>query len=183
MLAASESFVIYRPPPRRHDTGRGASEQWAPRFAAGVLQSHTPSIDVPEANPGARQARGLWRQGTRAERCDINLQAERRAEASFAQGAISMRAAIMRGNRIVVDEFADPVPRTGELLVRTRACGICGSDVHMLERHGDNSPSPAGFDVRGDVVMGHEFCCEVVDYGPQTSRRIKAGQLVCSVPI
>jgi 2-desacetyl-2-hydroxyethyl bacteriochlorophyllide A dehydrogenase len=94
-----------------------------------------------------------------------------------------MRAAIMRGNRIIVDEFADPVPRTGELLVRTRACGICGSDVHMLERHGDNSPSPAGFDVRGDVVMGHEFCCEVVDYGPQTSRRVKAGQLVCSVPI
>ena len=47
-----------------------------------------------------------------------------------------MRAAVMRQNRLVVDELPDPEPRAGEVLVRTLACGICGSDLHAL-KHGE----------------------------------------------
>ena len=36
----------------------------------------------------------------------------------------------------VVDEVADPRPGDGQVLVRTLACGICGSDLHALA-HGD----------------------------------------------
>ena len=37
-------------------------------------------------------------------------------------------------------------------------------------------------DLSRDVVFGHEFCCEVLDYGPDTPRRLKPGTLVCSLP-
>ena len=31
--------------------------------------------------------------------------------------------------------------------------------------------------------MGHEFCAEVVDYGPKTQRRFKPGARVCAMPV
>jgi len=38
-------------------------------------------------------------------------------------------------------------------------------------------------DPERDVVFGHEFCCEVVDHGPGTDKRLKLGTLVCSMPM
>jgi L-iditol 2-dehydrogenase len=52
-----------------------------------------------------------------------------------------------------------PVPRIGpdDVLVRVRACGICGSDVHGLDgRTGRRIPP---------LVMGHEAAGEVVETG------------------
>ena len=37
-------------------------------------------------------------------------------------------------------------------------------------------------DLSRDVVFGHEFCCEVLDYGPGTTRKLKPGTRVCSLP-
>jgi hypothetical protein len=31
--------------------------------------------------------------------------------------------------------------------------------------------------------MGHEFCAEIIDYGPSTTKKLKAGTRVCSVPV
>jgi threonine dehydrogenase-like Zn-dependent dehydrogenase len=100
-----------------------------------------------------------------------------------------MRAAVMRGSRIVVDTLPDPEPGTGEVLVKTLACGICGSDLHALT-HGDKlveaareSSAPFSMDPSRDVVMGHEFCAEIVDYGPDTSGDAKPGERVVSMPL
>jgi threonine dehydrogenase-like Zn-dependent dehydrogenase len=100
-----------------------------------------------------------------------------------------MRAALMERGRIWVDTVPDPVPQQGEVLVRTRACGICGSDLHAA-RHTDafvSTSREAGgafklttFD---PVVLGHEFCAEVVDFGPATPHDLAPGTLVCSVPM
>jgi threonine dehydrogenase-like Zn-dependent dehydrogenase len=38
-------------------------------------------------------------------------------------------------------------------------------------------------DLARDVVMGHEFCAEVVEHGPRTSGVPKAGTRVCSRPL
>jgi threonine dehydrogenase-like Zn-dependent dehydrogenase len=100
-----------------------------------------------------------------------------------------MRAAIFRGGEIVVDTMAEPVPAQGQALVKTLACGICGSDLHarqhahrMVEMSkyfvGNRKP----MDLSRDVVFGHEFCCEVLDYGPGSERKFKPGTKVCSVP-
>jgi len=100
-----------------------------------------------------------------------------------------MRAAIFRGGEIVVDTLPEPVPAKGQVLVKTLACGICGSDLHAA-KHAHRMvavtrrlPGRVPMDLSRDVVFGHEFCCEVLDYGPGTERRFKAGTRVCSMPL
>lgn len=95
----------------------------------------------------------------------------------------------MRRGALVVDDVPDPAPGQGELLVRTIACGICGSDLHAL-RHGDQmvdmsktAGAPFVMDLDRDVVMGHEFCAEVLDVGPDTSAMVKAGDRIVSIPV
>ena len=72
--------------------------------------------------------------------------------------------------------------------MKTIACGVCGSDIHAL-RHADElaealrrSGAPFTMNPSRDIVMGHEFCGEIVDYGSGTSRRLKPGARVCSMP-
>lgn len=100
-----------------------------------------------------------------------------------------MRAAVMREKRIVVDEVPDPQPGPGQVLVRTLACGICGSDLHALH-HADAMAEvaeecglPRTMDPSRDVVMGHEFCAEILDFGPNTLRNLAVGDRVCSMPL
>jgi threonine dehydrogenase-like Zn-dependent dehydrogenase len=100
-----------------------------------------------------------------------------------------MRAAVMRRHALVVDDVPEPEPRTGEVLVKTLACGICGSDLHALahgERLVDATRRSGGLfemDLARDVVLGHEFCAEVLDFGPGTARTLKPGTRVCSLPV
>jgi threonine dehydrogenase-like Zn-dependent dehydrogenase len=100
-----------------------------------------------------------------------------------------MRAAVMRNKQIVVDEISIPAPGPGEVLVKTLACGICGSDLHAL-RHADRlvevsrrTAGPFTMDLARDIVMGHEFCAELVDFGPETQRKLKPGARVCAMPV
>ena len=99
-----------------------------------------------------------------------------------------MRAAVMRDRTLVVADVPVPQPGPGEVLVRTLACGICGSDLHAL-RHADKfveTTRRAGgrpMDLDRDVVMGHEFCAEIVEHGPGTARTLPVGARVCSRPM
>jgi threonine dehydrogenase-like Zn-dependent dehydrogenase len=99
-----------------------------------------------------------------------------------------LRAAIFRNGEIVVDDLPEPQPAAGQVLVKTLACGICGSDLHArkhahrmveLSRH---LPNRRPMDLTRDVVFGHEFCCEILDYGPATQGKLKPGTRVCSLP-
>jgi len=101
-----------------------------------------------------------------------------------------MRAAVMRDQKLVVDTLPDPEPAPGQVLVKTLACGICGSDLHALKhasRLVEMTKRTGGgafaMDLERDVVMGHEFCMEIVDHGPNCSKTLKPGSRVCSIPI
>jgi threonine dehydrogenase-like Zn-dependent dehydrogenase len=100
-----------------------------------------------------------------------------------------MRAAVMRQKKLVVADVPVPEPGPGEVLVKTLACGICGSDLHAL-KHAERlvegarrSGGPFVMDLARDIVMGHEFCAEIVDHGPQTTKSLAAGSRVCSLPV
>jgi threonine dehydrogenase-like Zn-dependent dehydrogenase len=101
-----------------------------------------------------------------------------------------MRAAVMRGGELVVDDVPDPVPAQGQVLVRTLACGICGSDLHFLKyaeemvRIGEElGQFRQRLDLSRDIVMGHEFAAEVLELGPDTSAGVTPGDTVVSMPM
>jgi len=100
----------------------------------------------------------------------------------------------MRGpNNLVVDDVPDPKPGKGQLLVRTLACGICGSDLHFLkygaemvalgDELGMGGPLQSSIDLSKDLVMGHEFSAEVLEVGPDTTAGVAPGDTVVSIPI
>ena len=94
-----------------------------------------------------------------------------------------MKAAFTRQGKIVVDSAQDLVPGVGEALVKTLACGICGSDLHAL-RHGHEmvrsqkeTGGPLIYNADEDLVMGHEFCAEVVELGIGCLDNVQVGDL------
>ncbi len=99
-----------------------------------------------------------------------------------------MRAAVMRDRMLIAGEIDTPVPGPGEVLVKTLACGICGSDLHAFEHFDQFTSEVGGFasslDAGRDLVMGHEFCAEILDFGPGEAMpgRLAAGTRVCSMP-
>src|ERR1700745_2118398 len=100
-----------------------------------------------------------------------------------------MRATVMRNQKLVVDDIPTPEPGPGEVLVKTLACGICGSDLHAL-KHAEKlvegarrSGGPFIMDLNRDIVMGHACSAKVVAFGPETRRRFKAGARVCAMPV
>jgi threonine dehydrogenase-like Zn-dependent dehydrogenase len=91
----------------------------------------------------------------------------------------NVRALIFRNSSLVVDDMPDPEPDEGQVLVKTLAAGICGSDVHIRDLAAQAPPGS----FPEEVVWGHEFCCELLGYGTNTERKLKPGTRVCSVPI
>ncbi len=79
---------------------------------------------------------------------------------------------IHKPNSVSVVEVPMPAPGPEEVLVKVAACGICGTDVHIL---------------RGEylgeypVVPGHEFAGEVVAVGERV-RRFRVGDRVAVEP-
>jgi L-iditol 2-dehydrogenase len=74
----------------------------------------------------------------------------------------TMRAAVLRDwNDLAIEELEIPDPGPGEVLVRVRACGLCGTDLKMVQ---------GAFQQRGwppslPFVMGHEWSGEVAAIG------------------
>jgi len=85
-----------------------------------------------------------------------------------------MKSAAYQGPRQVVVKEVD-IPKIGstDILVRVRACGICGSDLHSYK---DGSYIELG------QVMGHEFSGDVVEVGKEV-RNIKEGDKITAHPL
>jgi len=62
-----------------------------------------------------------------------------------------MRAAVYEGEgRLVVRDVPDPTPAPDEVLIEVEACGVCGSDVQIIN-------VPPGHPSTPPVIIGHEF--------------------------
>ncbi len=91
---------------------------------------------------------------------------------------------VWRHPRIEMTEKPVPVPGPTEVLIEVKACGICGSDVHMLQSDKEGYifyPGLTAF----PCTLGHEFSGVIVEAGSQainkrTGKKYNKGQAVCS---
>jgi 2-desacetyl-2-hydroxyethyl bacteriochlorophyllide A dehydrogenase len=75
--------------------------------------------------------------------------------------------------RFSVNKVEDPAPTSDQAIIKVEACGICGTDIHVLR--GEFAPT------RYPIVPGHEFCGEVVAVGGHV-QNVRVGDFVAADP-
>ncbi len=101
-----------------------------------------------------------------------------------------MKAVVCQNAELSVVDIPEPVPGKAQVLLDVVRCGICGSDLHMrhhcdefkavVSKVGLGPVMPSSSD---PVVFGHEFCAEVLEYGPGCDKKLKIGTRVVAQPI
>ena len=89
---------------------------------------------------------------------------------------------VWRNPRLEIREYDIPTPGPDEVLLQVKACGICGSDVHMAQAREDGYiyyPGLTGF----PCILGHELSGIVVEAGKdardkRTNKPFKGGERV-----
>ena len=80
-----------------------------------------------------------------------------------------------KGDLRVENEFPLPTLRDDEVLVRVKACGVCGTDMHIY------AGAQGATDCHPPVILGHELAGVVEKVGPGVTR-VQAGQHVTVDP-
>lgn len=71
-----------------------------------------------------------------------------------------MKAAIFKKPGLIEVEEKNLRPlKDDELLIRVKACGVCGTDIHIF--HGEEGSAP----VTPPIILGHEYSGEIVEIG------------------
>jgi len=91
---------------------------------------------------------------------------------------------VWRYPKLRIEEVEVPKPGPGEVLIQVKACGICGSDVHMAQADDEGYiwyPGLTGF----PCTLGHELSGTVVEAGPgtfdkYTNKPFRGGEAVCT---
>ena len=67
-----------------------------------------------------------------------------------------MKAAVFKkpGALLAIEQVADPEPGPNELVIKLKACGICGTDLHWYQ---GGDPTAGWRHLAPGSVMGHEF--------------------------
>ncbi|MCI8632930.1 MAG: zinc-dependent alcohol dehydrogenase family protein [Lachnospiraceae bacterium] len=87
-----------------------------------------------------------------------------------------MKAAVFYGkNDLRIEERSVPQIKENEVLIKVRACGVCGTDVHIFCGDEGAAKTPAG------TVLGHEFAGEIAALGAGVSG-YEIGDLVAVDP-
>ena len=87
-----------------------------------------------------------------------------------------MKSAVFYGQHdLRVEQREMPAPGPGEVQIQVKACGICGTDVHIYE--GDKGAA----EVHPPTILGHEFSGVVTATGSDVEQ-FRAGDRVCIDP-
>ena len=73
----------------------------------------------------------------------------------------TMKAAVVRefGKPLEIEEVPIPQPSAGQVLIKVRACGVCGTDLHAASGNWPVKPNPP-------FIPGHEGVGNVAVVGP-----------------
>src|SRR5881296_4705935 len=81
-----------------------------------------------------------------------------------------MRGIVFLGSRkLEIQEFPDPTPGPGEVVLEMKASGMCGSDLHPYRAAGNAAAALGLGGGHGPVVAGHEPCGVIAERGPGVS--------------
>ena len=83
-------------------------------------------------------------------------------------------AVVKTAGKVEFENRSVPEPTAGQVLIKTKAVSICGSDVHTFNGKHPFAPLPA--------VLGHEILGRVKSVGAQVSK-VSAGQRVTIDPM
>ena len=87
-----------------------------------------------------------------------------------------MRSAVFYGKHdLRVEEHEVPAVGPHDVLIQVKACGVCGTDVHIYE--GDKGAA----EVTPPTILGHEFAGIISEVGSQV-KNYKPGDRVCIDP-
>lgn len=87
-----------------------------------------------------------------------------------------MKSAVFYGvGDLRVEEYEKPAIGSQDVLIRVKACGVCGTDVHIYE--GDKGAA----EVTPPTILGHEFSGIVEEVGSEVTT-CKVGDRVCVDP-
>ena len=83
---------------------------------------------------------------------------------------------IWRHPKLGVGDWPDPEPGPKEVVLKIRACGVCGSDMHFYETDEDGYILYPGL-TKFPTILGHEFSGKVVETGGEVTG-LKVGDSV-----
>ena len=89
------------------------------------------------------------------------------------KGVIMRQAVMTQPGHIEIREVDAPEPGAGEILLRVKRIGVCGSDIHVW--HGEHPLTPY------PVVQGHEFSARVEAVGEGVTA-VKPGMNATAAP-
>lgn len=93
-------------------------------------------------------------------------------------GKATMASQVYRRPVFEWQDVPDPTPARDEVVLKVRACGVCGSDTHCYESDADGYILFSG-PVRMPCICGHEYTAEVVEVGPDV-KFLQRGDLVAA---
>ncbi|MGM0168561.1 L-iditol 2-dehydrogenase [Enterococcus sp. AZ135] len=81
-----------------------------------------------------------------------------------------MKAALLKGlNQFEIENIEKPIPKEHEVLIKVKAAGICGSDIHKMQNE---------WKYELPMVLGHEFSGVIESIGSKVKRTLKGNRVV-----
>jgi hypothetical protein len=87
-------------------------------------------------------------------------------------------SSVWRKPRLSLEALAEPTLGANDVLLRPKACGVCGSDVHFYETDGQGYMLYPGL-TKFPVVIGHEFSGEIVEVGANVTGLVPGDMVTC----
>lgn len=94
-----------------------------------------------------------------------------------------MKAALLEDVRkMVVRQVPDPEPAPHEVVLRVRAVGVCGTDLHLFQGHGNYNTDDRGRAIpltQQPQILGHEFAGEILEVGSEVKDLKPGDRVLC----
>ena len=94
-----------------------------------------------------------------------------------------MKAAVLEDVRkMMVRQVPDPVLAPHEVLLKVQAVGVCGTDLHLFQGHGNYSTDASGRPIpltEQPQILGHEFAGVVLEAGRDVKDLTPGDRVLC----